>query len=103
MMGKWITEERNVLVDYRSVLGDGGKDPVAKGIALLTDSDDTNTHAAGDYDDITIFGKGAQPQGGKSLVALPNFRLQRSFRIKFYPKLGVWNMGFDPALSPMGF
>lgn len=61
MMGKWITEERNVLVDYRSVLGDGGKDPVAKGIALLTDSDDTNTHAAGDYDDITIFGKGAQP------------------------------------------
>lgn len=54
MIGKWIAEERNVLADYRSLFGEGEKNPTARGIALLTDSDNTNTRAVGDYGDITI-------------------------------------------------
>ena len=60
MIGKWVTEERNVLADYRSIFGEGEKNPAAKGIALLTDSDNTNTRAVGDYGDITIFGRGGR-------------------------------------------
>ena len=56
MMGKWITEEREVLVNYRSLFGDRDKDPITQGIALLTDSDNTNTQAVGDYGDIIICG-----------------------------------------------
>ena len=55
-MGKWITEERDVLVNYRSLFGDRDKDPITQGIALLTDSDNTNTQAVGDYGDIIICG-----------------------------------------------
>jgi hypothetical protein len=54
MIGKWVTEERNVLPDYLSLFGEGEKNPTARGIALLTDSDNTNTRAVGDYGDITI-------------------------------------------------
>ena len=54
MIGKWVTEERNVLADYRGLFGEGENNPTAKGIALLTDSDNTNTRAVGDYSDITI-------------------------------------------------
>lgn len=53
-IGRWVTEERNVLADYRSLFGEEEKNPAAKGIALLTDSDNTNTRAVGDYGDITI-------------------------------------------------
>jgi hypothetical protein len=60
MIGKWVTEERNVLADYRSIFGEEEKNPAAKGIALLTDSDNTNTRAVGDYGEITIFGKGGR-------------------------------------------
>jgi hypothetical protein len=51
--GKWLTEERNVLADYRSLFGKGEKNPSARGILLLTDSDNTMTRAVGDYDEIT--------------------------------------------------
>ena len=54
MAGNWVAEERNVLVDYRSLFGEGEKSPSARGILLLTDSDDTMTRAAGDYDDLTV-------------------------------------------------
>ncbi len=57
MAGKWVAEERNVLADYRSLFGEGEKSPSARGILLLTDSDDTMTRAAGDYDDITVAAK----------------------------------------------
>lgn len=58
MIGKWVTEERNVLADYRSLFGEGEKNVTVKGIALLTDSDNTNTRAVGDYGDITISRRG---------------------------------------------
>jgi hypothetical protein len=52
--GKWVSEERNVLADYRRVFGEREKNPSAKGILLLTDSDNTGTQAVGDYDAITV-------------------------------------------------
>jgi len=57
MAGSWVAEERNVLADYRSLFGGGEQSPSARGILLLTDSDDTVTRAVGDYDDITVAAK----------------------------------------------
>jgi hypothetical protein len=57
LSGKWLTEERNVLADYRSLFGMGEKNSSARGILLLTDSDNTMTRAVGDYDAITIAAK----------------------------------------------
>ena len=52
--GTWVTEVRDVLADYRRFFGDGDRNPVAEGIAILTDSDNTNSQAIGDYGDIEI-------------------------------------------------
>jgi hypothetical protein len=54
LAGKWLPEERNVLADYRSLFGEGEKNPSARGILLLTDSDNTMTRAVGDYDDLSV-------------------------------------------------
>lgn len=62
LAGKWVTERRDVLADYRRLFGDGESDPVAKGIAVLTDADNTNSHAVGDYGDIQISGPGQNGQ-----------------------------------------
>jgi hypothetical protein len=51
--GKWITEERNVLNDYKKVFGESPKyDPYL--VAILSDSNDTKSSAKADYDDIVI-------------------------------------------------
>ena len=50
----WVTEERNVLSDYERFFGKEEKHPVARGIAVLTDSDDTHSRAVGDYGDISL-------------------------------------------------
>jgi hypothetical protein len=47
--GAWVTESRDVLADYIQIYGEGDKNPVALGIGLLTDSDDTRSRAVGDY------------------------------------------------------
>jgi len=54
LRGTWVAEKRNVLSDYESLFGKGGDHPVAQGIAILTDSDDTSSRAVGDYADISI-------------------------------------------------
>jgi hypothetical protein len=52
-LGVWLQEKRNVYEDYQNVFGTKAvKDPV--GIAVLTDSDDTRSRAAADYDDIAV-------------------------------------------------
>jgi hypothetical protein len=56
--GMWVQETRNVLADYQQFLGDSDKNPTAEGIAVLTDADNTNSQAIGDYADIEAF---AQP------------------------------------------
>ena len=47
--GTWRTETVNVPDDYRRLFE--AEPPEPQGIALLTDADDTKSHAAADYDD----------------------------------------------------
>jgi hypothetical protein len=56
----WILESRNVFSDFKLLFGEKEKNPVVTGIVILTDSDNTNTHAIGDYDYIQVLG----PTGG---------------------------------------
>ncbi len=52
-LGAWTAEKRNVYEDYLRVFGKKAvKNPV--GIAVLTDSDDTRSRAAADYDDFAV-------------------------------------------------
>jgi hypothetical protein len=59
-MGTWVSEERNILEEYRHLFGETEKDTVAKGIAILTDADNTRSHAAGDYADIELLGSNGE-------------------------------------------
>jgi hypothetical protein len=45
---QWVDERVNVLADYKQLFGEG-ETPKPAGIAVLTDSDDTNSSAEGDY------------------------------------------------------
>jgi Protein of unknown function (DUF3047) len=45
---KWVEERVNVLADYKKLFKDSGT-PKPAGIAVLTDADDTESVAAGDY------------------------------------------------------
>lgn len=56
----WVTEKRDVLSDYRQLFGENEKNPITTGIVILTDSDNTGTHAIGDYSNIQVSG----PSGG---------------------------------------
>ena len=52
-IGQWITEQRNVIRDYRMAFGKTPKkNPVL--VAILTDSNDTKSSAIADYDTIVI-------------------------------------------------
>ena len=51
--GEWQQQKVNVLEDYRKYFG-AGETPKPAGIAILTDSDDTKSSAAGDYADFKI-------------------------------------------------
>jgi len=59
-LNEWMVEERNVFEDYQKLFGDSDPNPAARGIALLTDSDNTGTRAMGDYDNICILRKGSR-------------------------------------------
>jgi hypothetical protein len=43
-----LIEKRDVLSDCKQLFGDKEKNPVVTGIGILTDSDNTNTHAIGE-------------------------------------------------------
>lgn len=47
-LGEWVEEKVDVLDDYRRLFGDDAV-PRVRGIGILTDSDNTGTHSAGDY------------------------------------------------------
>ena len=59
LAGSWRTEERDVLSDYERLFGKKEKHPKAIGIAILTDADNTNSRAIGDYADIAILTRSA--------------------------------------------
>jgi hypothetical protein len=60
---KWVTERRDVLADYRRLYGEGCTAPVARGIAILTDADNTRSLAIGDYGGFETL-----PAGGDAAV-----------------------------------
>ena len=47
-VGRWLTETRNVLDDYRRLFG--GDPPPVAGVAVMTDTDDTGERAVAWYD-----------------------------------------------------
>jgi hypothetical protein len=51
--GRWVVERRNVLSDYMRLFKTRDV-PKPTGIAVLTDGDNTNSHAIGDYGEIVI-------------------------------------------------
>ena len=54
-VGAWVEEERNVYEDYRKAFGE--EPPMIKGIAVMTDTDDTGESATAYYGDI-VFHRG---------------------------------------------
>lgn len=50
--GEWMTEERNVLEDYRRLFG--SEPPDVGAIAIMTDTDNTGASAEAWYDDLQI-------------------------------------------------
>ncbi|MDY6933583.1 MAG: DUF3047 domain-containing protein [Spirochaetota bacterium] len=53
LLNKWISEKRNVLLDYINLFGTPPKyNPIL--IGILTDSNDTNSTAIADYDNLII-------------------------------------------------
>jgi len=54
-VGAWVEEERNVYEDYRKAFGE--EPPMIKGIAVMTDTDDTGESATAWYGDIAFHKK----------------------------------------------
>jgi hypothetical protein len=52
LTGRWVQEERDVYEDYRLLFG--AEPPMVKGIAVMTDSDNTGGSAVAYYDDIAV-------------------------------------------------
>ena len=51
-VGTWVEEERNVYEDYKRAFG--GEPPMIKGVAIMTDTDDTGESASAYYGDIVF-------------------------------------------------
>jgi len=52
LAGTWVQEQRDVLVDYNRLFPNGERNPVVRGIGILTDSDSTRSRAIGGYSEI---------------------------------------------------
>ena len=50
--GKWVSEERNIYEDYKRIFGE--EPPPLGGVAIMTDTDDTQDEATAWYGDITL-------------------------------------------------
>ena len=55
-LGQWVTQRRNVVVDYQRLFGDesGGKVPEVIGVAISADADNTHGHALSYFGDVTL-------------------------------------------------
>lgn len=51
-VGEWVSEERNILEDYRNLFG--SEPPVISFIAIMTDTDNTGESAVAYYDDLVL-------------------------------------------------
>ena len=62
LAGQWVSEERNVYVDYVRTFGEPPSE--VSGVGVMTDTEDTRTKAQADYDDIRFERLQAQTAGG---------------------------------------
>lgn len=62
--GGWVEEAVNVALDYRRLFGQAPKQP--RGVALLTDADDTKSAAVGDYADFRVCSAPEPPAARKA-------------------------------------
>lgn len=53
-LGRWVSESRNVLEDYRAAFGE--EPPPIAGVAIMTDTDNTGERAVAWYGDIRLVG-----------------------------------------------
>ncbi len=53
-LGRWVSESRDVLEDYRAAFGE--EPPPIAGVAIMTDTDDTGERAVAWYGDIRFIG-----------------------------------------------
>ena len=55
-LGQWVTQRRNVVVDYQRLFGDesGGKVPEVIGVAISADADNTHGRALAYFGDVTL-------------------------------------------------
>lgn len=51
--GKWVSEKRNIISDYRAAFGEG-EVPMISGVAIMTDSDNTGEQAVAWYGNIVF-------------------------------------------------
>ena len=51
-VGSWVSEERNIYEDYKKLFGE--EPPLLGGVAIMTDTDDTQDEATAWYGDITL-------------------------------------------------
>jgi hypothetical protein len=51
-VGNWVFEERNIYEDYKRIFGE--EPPLLGGVAIMTDTDDTQDEATAWYGDITL-------------------------------------------------
>jgi Ca2+-binding EF-hand superfamily protein len=54
-VGKWMTEETNMLDDYRKAFGI--EPPASASIAIMNDSDDTGEYAVSYVDFLEVYGQ----------------------------------------------
>ncbi len=62
LAGQWVSEERNVYVDYVRAFGEPPSE--VSGVGVITDTEDTGAKARADYDDIRFERLPAQAAGG---------------------------------------
>ena len=94
-VGTWLTEERNVLSDYRRIFGE--EPAVLQGMSLVVDSDQTHSKAASLFGPITFrresqVAKGSQAQGAENAKSPQQQKLLGA--ILMY--LGLKNPGGSP-------
>lgn len=55
-LGQWISEKRDIVVDYQRLFGDEseGKVPAITGVAVAADADNTHGHALAYFGDVTL-------------------------------------------------
>lgn len=72
--GAWVSERRNLVVDYRKAFGDeaGSTLPDVVAVAISADADNTHGHGLAYFSDVDLHATAAPAQGGAASAASPS-------------------------------